>query len=644
LPAHGSLRIPLKVRAITQKGPAGDTASHKMGIYSISDSAGILRYSTSDFALGCITNYSGQFGAWQNSLPPNDSGGRWLPSGVTLESVAGYNTVVYIPTMDKQYSSYKLGDSAFYLADSMYINLNGYTQTVTNPWKYIDSVAVKTGELYFTLKPYQVLHLPVWIQATGTPGDTIFTHTMFINAIANVAGKNVYSAVWLQLRCIAACSAPYVSFSGQPFDNKDQPAVIGITPTNFWGRCLNCGAGITHISYSIRGEYPDSFTLPADTLFNPIYDNRPPLVFSGAPKSPIHDTLIATSTNCWGSITTRTPITAYSKRKDGYVVRNSSLTLTAPFLGRAEGNGAVVINTSDFPISLRNLNISSYDSVDFEISAPALIAPYDSGIIRVVLKDKDIGKDTLYASRSATITGIIAPYGQNLGFADSIFSFGVSGAIDVYSPKYFSLIPLLKHGVHPKGIVFTSSVSSLSGPHTFLTVYGNNDPTAEYFGMPYYDDPHFSLNIGNYTGFGSVSLPGVVLPDTGFLGNGIEVLTTFTGDSHLNYQTQIHWPRESDTVTIDVVCLGAYATPFQDVAGSGHMQNVHLWPNPASNLVRIDIPQSVTVWISDELGRLLIKTTLTPDSPTIDVSKLPAGLYEVSIPSLGVFSKLEIIR
>src|SRR6202035_2352186 len=110
------------------------------------------------------------------------------------------------------------------------------------------------------------------------------------------------------------------------------------------------------------------------------------------------------------------------------------------------------------------------DSIDFEVSAPAMIAAHDSAYITIIFKDKNLYRDTLSNVRYADITGIIAPYQQDFDFVDSSFTFGVTGNVDVYSPLYFSLIPLLKHGVHPAGIIFTSDVSSMQGPHTFLTV------------------------------------------------------------------------------------------------------------------------------------------------------------------------------
>jgi len=205
------------------------------------------------------------------------------------------------------------------------------------------------------------------------------------------------------------------------------------------------------------------------------------------------------------------------------------------------------------------------------------------------------------------------------------------------------LILVLKHGVHPAGIIFTPSVSSLSGPGTFLTVYGNNDSTTEYFGTPYYDDPHFTFAIGNYIGLGTVTLPGYVKPDTGFLPIGIQVLTTFTGDSYHNYFTQMHWPRATDTVTIDVVCIGKNAPPLDGVTYSSEPRSVSLWPNPASFIlhIRSDDP-TLDFWITDMLGRK-IRTGKGTES-SIDVSDLPNGLYVLSFSKLGESIKFQVVR
>jgi hypothetical protein len=651
LPAHGTIRVPIGVRAITQKGIPGDTVSHFMQIISYSDSSGKTRESGYNLNLRCITMYSGQFGAWQSFIPPNDSGGRWLLSEVVVKSLAGYNSILDIIVTD---GKYKLGDSAFYLADSIDFNDNGYQRVSSNPRKYIDSVEhYRNSFLYYTLKPHQTMHLPVWIwNANDHAGDTVNISTLYIAGVAEVAGNKLNSAIRLPIQCITACAAPGISYDGSTLDNKDHAAILGTTPTYtyFDPTCKNCTFGSTTMAtYRIVGESSDRFDIPQQTTFYPGIGNGvdprlSQLIFHGAPKSPVHDSLIAIYTTCWGSISTRTPITAYSTYADEYQIRQLPFNFKAPFLGRVTGNAALVLNTSDFPITIRDLHaVSSYDGMDFEVSGPAMIAAHDSGYVNVALKDKNLYLDTIGTNRSATITGIIAPYQQALEFKDSTFSVSVSGSIDVYSPLYFSWIPVLKHGVHPAGIIFTSSVSSLSGPGTFLTVYGNSDSTTEYFGMPYYDDPHFTFSIGDYIGTGTVALPGNVKPDTGLFPKGIQVLTTFTGDSYHNYFTQMHWPRATDTVTIDVVAIGKNAPPLDKVTYSSETRSISLWPNPAYSILHIRCEDpTANFWITDMLGRKIRTGKGTETS--IDISDLPTGLYVLSFSKLVESIKFQVLR
>jgi hypothetical protein len=663
LPAHGTLRIPIKMQAIKQgvgagdTGRVGDTVSHIMSINAYVDSAGTNRYGYGEVNVRCITMYSNPCGGYQESIPANDSGGRWLHSAMILKSSVPYAMRLSVPLTKYQYSStfgsdtsWKLDDSALYIADSIFVTMNTFNHYASNnPRTYVDTIHGKTSyafdaNLSFSLPAYGTIRIPILIRTVYNVENRPHQDTLYSSfGIGYQNNKGVWYSDYITYGSQGACSGPYIAFDGQPLSNKDDFAIIGQSAA-MKGSCLNgVHFPLTHATYKMIGEFADRYTFPDSVFSNWAFDYplTTSLLFNGAPKAIIHDTLISTFTSCWGSITTRSPITAYSAYSDGYKIRTLHPKLIAPFLGAVDGDAAVITNLSDFPITVRNLR-PTYDSLDFEATAPSLIAPHDSGYIHVTLRDRDVYRDTLDPDHSTTFTGIIAPYQQELGFKDSIFSFTVEGAIDVYSPNYFSLIPKLQHGIHPAGIIFTSSVSSLSGPGTFLTVYGNDDPTTRYFGLPYYDDPHFSIAIGNYVGAGAV-LPGEVPPHVGMTDGGIQALTTFTGDSYHNYLTQLHWPRDIDTITIDVLAIGKSAPRFLRVREEAASRLV-VWPNPASQLLHLELPMDKSdVVILDALGRTVLKQRVESSASTLDISSLPPGVYRVCIPNMQS-SMLEVVR
>ena len=78
--------------------------------------------------------------------------------------------------------------------------------------------------------------------------------------------------------------------------------------------------------------------------------------------------------------------------------------------------------------------------------------------------------------------------------------------------------------------------------------------------------------------------------------------------------------------------------------GAEPSTDLKLWPNPASDFVRVDLREPDAVWILDELGRLLLKTIVSPESPVLDLRNLPEGFYTLVIPSKHFVSKIQLIR
>jgi len=292
-----------------------------------------------------------------------------------------------------------------------------------------------------------------------------------------------------------------------------------------------------------------------------------------------------------------------------------------------------VKNNSEFDSRTHSLHLSGRDSANFKVvDVPASIAPHDSAYITVRLLDNDKWKEcgyNGYNSRQATLTGAIIPVSNDIAFIDSSFSVSLNGKIDVYCHDYFSLVPLLKQGVHPTGIIF-NVLSSY-----FYTVYGNYDNVAEEYYQPYFEDSRFHFGTGSFT------FPAKVEP----LVELISTHTTYTGDENHTVLTKLVWPREFDTVKIDVLALSPFDKPFDNVTeNSAHA--LRLWPNPASITVHVEIPadETVTATITDILARRVKRVVCTGNPITIDVSDLPAGIYSLSISSVSETTLFEVLR
>ncbi len=387
------------------------------------------------------------------------------------------------------------------------------------------------------------------------------------------------------------------------------------------------------IDFKIVGEYSDRFYIsPHDTI--------PPqlwwigsLAFYGAPKQIVYDTLVAVySNNCAPTIERRYPLTCYSYYDSSHIVQVDTTPLVAPFLGYADTK-VKVKNMSELEVTARSLHLSGRDSANFRIvGVPPSIAPHDSGYITVRLLDNDKWKEcgiSGYNSRQAGLSGTIVPVSGDIAFIDSSFTVSLFGKIDVYCPDYFSLVPLLKQGIHPTGIIFNTLTSS------FHTIYGNDDQVAEEYYQPYYEDSHFTLETGSFT------FPAKIEPHFDW----ISTQTKFTGDQNHTILTKLIWPREFDTIKIDVLALSPFDKPFDNVT-TNSSQALRLWPNPASTMIQVEIPteETVTVTITDVLARMIKRVGCTGSPLTIDVSDLPPGLYNLSLSSRSGTTLFEVFR
>ncbi|MEZ4798646.1 MAG: T9SS type A sorting domain-containing protein [Flavobacteriales bacterium] len=97
----------------------------------------------------------------------------------------------------------------------------------------------------------------------------------------------------------------------------------------------------------------------------------------------------------------------------------------------------------------------------------------------------------------------------------------------------------------------------------------------------------------------------------------------------------------TEDMTMDVVCWSTCEACIVDNVNEVLFQNLSIYPNPASNQIRIDglvfngsIP---TIKIYDSVGRLVQQSTVTNvQSPVIDVTSLVNGIYMVELGVDGV--------
>ncbi len=644
-----------------------------------------------------------------------DSGGRWIPVNIVVTShsdypihIPGFSTHVrdYLNPGCAPFRRVKLADSAWSYADSIFIGEDvligntmelGWPVAHSAPWKYKDSVMALwrtqvdteghsivtidgnayhgSAVLEYVVPPHGTVRVPYLVQSIGDENThqldvapLIFDIQMrkgieywFSDSagIRRMGDSGEYELqpypYWLSVLVPATCSAPARLFDTATLTNKTNSVVLGSGTSFSWSKWTTSNYDTliqrTNVSFRLVGEYADRFDLPADVILDCGPMSGGTLRFNGAPKPIVHDTLIATSINCWGSVVTRTPIEAYSTIKNGYKVR-ALQTNTVPFLGSTYDT-LVLSNVSDFSIELKDLQLYKFsnDPESFQfVSSPSVIAAHDSGYIVLLLTDNNNAKDTANDYRSAYVTGVVTPYQVDMAFSDSVILAQVSGKVDVFCPVNTIYTgekpPKLQHGIHPTGIIFPSDVTStITGPRSFEVRFGNFDSVSEYFYLPYFDDPRFQITLGNWDGFGTLPVPGSISPAQ--FSSQICAKISYTGDDNHNYLTQLHWPRAKDTVTIDVMAIGVDAPPFSGVAVQSSSSAFLIWPNPASSVIHIGAEgEDASFTIYDIVGREVYSGEVLSNE-TFDISTLSPGFYSVVLSSRTdhpITEKLSIVR
>ncbi|MBP6884183.1 MAG: T9SS type A sorting domain-containing protein, partial [Candidatus Pacebacteria bacterium] len=137
---------------------------------------------------------------------------------------------------------------------------------------------------------------------------------------------------------------------------------------------------------------------------------------------------------------------------------------------------------------------------------------------------------------------------------------------------------------------------------------------------------------------GSVLL--TVLPGSDFIwstGDTLQHLLVTTSGTYTVTVTSGNCIQQASPVTVTVDSCGA--TGISEV---GAKANVHLFPNPAQDIVTITSPENFSdVIVTDMTGRKVIQIQPVSNNTTFNVGELPAGVYFVSGKSGGeaTFSK-----
>jgi hypothetical protein len=300
--------------------------------------------------------------------------------------------------------------------------------------------------------------------------------------------------------------------------------------------------------------------------------------------------------------------------------------IVAPFLGNASATFTIA-NIADYPIDINALRMSGPDSENFFVAGPGQIKAHDSAAYVVTLFDNDKLKDLVSNIREAVIKANVSVHGTDKPCLDSDLNINVSGKIDVYCPNYFSSVPRIGKGIHPAGIIFSYSHNQLD------LIFHNSDSETREFYPPYYEDLLLSISIRGRT------LPASILPFTDLIGTQ----TTFTPDAAPMHLTRLRWPRDVDTVSIDVLALGSNYR--DEVFSASPRQNIPIWPNPTSGIIHLNSEAMGDTEFSlcDLFGRVL-RHGRFDKKISLDLSGLPNGLYGLRLGKSQTTFKVQILR
>jgi hypothetical protein len=536
------------------------------------------------------------------TLPRTDSGGRYAAFTYEIENLTQDTLILLWDTRDGddftndgrtlggQYWG-RLSQAAYELADSIEItttddHVHYRSVRFAAPSKYRDTLFYHEYSrwLLFKVAPHHAspdLSIPAEFTAyrytfNGNYDDTV---AWTWNIEASDAATKKSGRLQVLITGLGACPGPMPQFPiGTLLSNATNPVDIGEPDSIQWdGTVADFDrAGeytvfdsifVSYVRFEVQGEYADRFVVgPPRTRRSGSY--VPWVRFLGTQKGVVHDTLIGTYTNCWGTTVIRTPIEAYSSISNTHRISSIS-QIVAPFLGAASTK-FMIANTSPFPFELQGRFEGLYPNA-FTLAGPTVIEAHDSAEFVLTLHDNDQAADLVTNKREAELLLQIQLQGTDLICRDALTGITVEGGIDVYSTNYLTLPPKLQHGTHPKGIIFRTTDPPIT------VVFRNQDSVPRTLFSPFFDDTRFSIAVSGRL------FPFTARPDTDMLVTQITYSDTDLTHSHL---TRLRWPRDIDTISIDVL---AWAADWKsDVRHQDVVNHLRLWPNPCSSVLRVD--------------------------------------------------------
>lgn len=239
-------------------------------------------------------------------------------------------------------------------------------------------------------------------------------------------------------------------------------------------------------------------------------------------------------------------------------------------------------------------------------------------------------------------------------YEDSGF-FGIGGHSDLGGvhtsgfPEYLSYSPSIAGLVAQWGGILDTNIIGNDDQTPICLVHGTADETVSfYYGAPYEE---------NFLGITSLILPdmyGSYYIDQRLTHRGVDhEMHVFEGEEHCFYidgfTTLI--PEKFDTcfhIAVNFMAehLNYPTTPTEpDGISEQESDGFMIYPNPASDQLNIQLPESCqhfTCYLYDNQGRLVLQQE---DAPTLNLSALTAGWYEVKVQSdSGVFTKKFVKR
>jgi hypothetical protein len=129
--------------------------------------------------------------------------------------------------------------------------------------------------------------------------------------------------------------------------------------------------------------------------------------------------------------------------------------------------------------------------------------------------------------------------------------------------------------------------------------------------------------------------------------NGAEALdlTTYAyveGDD-LYLEMYLLWDDDAFDWKLDGKKYYYYDNALSADAPQGEALALAVWPNPATGLVRLSLPETGAVQVFDAAGRMVLARDLQTDQ-ALDITALPAGLYVLTAQSEGAFYRGKMLK